>query len=648
MSYLNDNQEGSVHLLMGNEAIVRGALEAGMRVAAGYPGTPSSEIIEAFSKVARERNIYAEWSTNEKVALEVSAAASFAGLRTMCVMKQNGVNVASDFLLHLASSGTRGGMVLVACDDPGALSSVNEGESRIFARLVEVPLLEPGDLQEAKDITKWAFELSEELRNLVMVRSVTRMSHASGNVTYGKLPNTEALADFKCDGPMFDPDRGPMISMIVGAADLQHGPQQEKIRKAARLFEECPFNTYRGPEKPELLIITSSACNLYSREAVRLLGAEDRVGILKLATTWPLPPKLIMKNLARTDKVLIVEEVLPVLEEQVKILAAEMAAEIGPTRFFGKNAGNIPSVGELNPDIVIEALSSILDIPYTNVSDSFGDAARELARKAAPNRGLTFCPGCPHRASLWSIHNALELDGRKGFVCGDIGCYVFGTLPSGFSTVKTLHSMGSGTGIASGFAKLGQFGMDQPVISLCGDSTFFHAAMPALANAVHQKSPLTMVILDNNGTAMTGFQPHPGSPNNVLGEEMPAVDIEAICRAMGALVEIQDPFDIEETQEAFHRLIEHDEGAKVLILRQACALSPERRHTKNFEVEIDEEICLGENCGCNRLCTRIFGCPGIVWDKEKGVSRIDELICVGCGVCADICPAGAIKKKEVA
>nr|HOP41640.1 thiamine pyrophosphate-dependent enzyme [Geobacteraceae bacterium] len=534
MSYLNDKQEGSVHLLMGNEAIVRGALEAGMRVAAGYPGTPSSEIIEAFSKVARERNIYAEWSTNEKVAVEVSSAASFAGLRTMCVMKQNGVNVASDFLLHLASSGTRGGMVLVACDDPGALSSVNEGESRIFARLVEIPLLEPGDLQEAKDITKRAFELSEELRNLVMVRSVTRMSHASGNVTYGTLPDTTTQADFKCNGPMFDPDNGPAISMVVGAAELQHGPQQEKLRKAARLFEDCSFNTYTGPKSPELLIITSSACNLYSREAVKLLEAEDRVGILKLATTWPLPPNLIRNNLSRTDKILIVEEVLPVLEEQVKILAAEMTPEIGAKRFFGKNAGNIPSVGELNPDIVIDAISSILDIPYKTISKTFSDAVNALAQRAAPNRGLTFCPGCPHRASYWSIHNALELDGRKGFVCGDIGCYVFGTLPSGFSIVKTLHSMGSGTGIASGFAKLKQFGMDQPVISVCGDSTFFHAAMPALTNAVHHKSPLTMVILDNRGTAMTGFQPHPGSPNNVLGEEMPALDIEAICRAMGA------------------------------------------------------------------------------------------------------------------
>ncbi len=646
MSYLIDS-ENNDYLLMGNEAIARGALEGGVHVVSGYPGTPSSEIIETLSDAATERNLYVEWSINEKVALEVASAASFAGLRAMCVMKQNGVNVASDFLLHLASSGTRGGMVLVACDDPGALSSVNEGESRTFARLVEIPLLEPGDFQEAKDITKWAFELSEEIRNLVMIRSVTRMSHASGNVRYGKLPHTDAKADFRFDGPLTDPETGPVISMLVGASKLQHGPQQEKIKKAAAIFEDCPFNTYEGPEKPELLIITSSACNLYSREAVHLLNVRDRVGILKLATTWPLPPGLIKRYLSCTEQILVVEEVLPILEENIKILAAEMAHETGPKTFYGKNAGNIPSVGELNPDIVVSALSSILDVEYRTISGEFVKKAAALVETGAPARSLELCPGCPHRASLWSIHNALAMDGRNGFVCGDIGCYVVGLLPGGFNIVKTLHAMGSGSGVAGGFGKLKQFGMDQPVVAVCGDSTFFHAAMPALANAIHNNSPFTMVILDNRGTAMTGFQPHPGIPVNAKGETVPSLDIADICRAMGAKVEVRDPFDLEETRQALHHLIEHEEGTKVLLLRQACALSPERKGKQRYRMNVDEEICIGENCGCNRLCTRIFGCPGLLWDKEKGVGRINDIICVGCGVCADICPAGAIRKEEV-
>jgi indolepyruvate ferredoxin oxidoreductase alpha subunit len=648
MSFLIDEGRNIQHLLMGNEAIVRGALEAGVNVAAGYPGTPSSEIIESLSRVARDRNLYVEWSTNEKVAVEVAAAASFAGLRSLCVMKQNGVNVASDFLLHLASSGTRGGMVLVTCDDPGALSSVNEGESRLFARILEIPLLEPGDFQEAKDIIPWAFALSEKIRNVVMVRSVTRLSHGSGNVRFGPLPDRAAHAEFIFHGPLLDPETGPIISMILAAPELQHGPQQEKLKKAAGIFETCPFNAYRGPEKPELLIVTASICSLYSREAVRLLGLEDRVGILKLATTWPLPERLVKKHLAEAKQILFVEEVVPTLEDHVKVIAAEAAGEIGAKTFYGKKSGHLPSVGELNPDLVLAALSRIFPAAAGTAPVESPGGVKEIPQRFTPPRGMTFCPGCPHRASYWSIHNALALDGRGGFVCGDIGCYVMGTLPAGFSTVKTLHCMGSGSGIASGFGKLRSFGMDQPVVAVCGDSTFFHAAMPALANAIHQRSPFTMILLDNRGTAMTGFQPHPGSPTNVLGEAAPALDMEKICRAMGAKVEISDPFDLGKTREKLNRLLEYGEGAKVLILRQACALSPEKRGHRKYEVTVDAERCRGENCGCSRLCTRIFGCPGLVWDREKEVSRVDEMICAGCGVCADICPAGAIVRKEVA
>ncbi|MEW6334781.1 MAG: indolepyruvate ferredoxin oxidoreductase, partial [Thermodesulfobacteriota bacterium] len=279
MSIEKEPGEGAEVLLMGNEAIARGAMEAGVRVAAGYPGTPSSEIIETLSRSAARGALYVEWSTNEKVAMEVAAAGSFAGLRSLCVMKQNGVNVASDFLLHLTGSGTRGGMVLITCDDPGALSSVNEGESRHFARLMEIPLLEPADFQEAKEITRWAFALSEEIGCIVMVRSVTRMSHASGNVVLGALPPVKGKAEFLCDGSVTDPERGPMISAPVVE---KHRLQQERIRKAAAIFEGSPFNAYTGPDRPELLIITSSACRLYSEEALDLLGVRDRVGILKL------------------------------------------------------------------------------------------------------------------------------------------------------------------------------------------------------------------------------------------------------------------------------------------------------------------------------------------------------------------------------
>ncbi|HOW57813.1 MAG TPA: hypothetical protein PKZ12_07405, partial [Smithellaceae bacterium] len=384
-----------VVLYMGNEAIARGALEAGVNVACGYPGTPSSEVVESLSKVTTERNLYVEWSTNEKVALEVAAAASFASLRSLCVMKQNGVNVASDFLLHLTASGTRGGLVLVTCEDPGALSSVNEGESRYFARMLEIPLLEPATFQEAKDMTKWAFELSEKIHNVVMLRSVTRLSHASGNVICGRLPAKNSKAHFDYSGSMMDPLRGPVVSTPVVP---KHTIQQKKLAETANLFEKILCNYYEGPKKPELLVITSSACYLYSREAIGMLGLQKRVGILKLGSTWPLPPQLLKKHLKAAGKVLIVEEVLSFLEENVKTLYAGCAKEIGVKAFYGKNDGTIPSVGELNPDIVAAALGKIFRIKYKPVADDYAHAMQEI-EKIIPLRQQTFCAGCPHRAS---------------------------------------------------------------------------------------------------------------------------------------------------------------------------------------------------------------------------------------------------------
>jgi indolepyruvate ferredoxin oxidoreductase alpha subunit len=308
----------------------------------------------------------------------------------------------------------------------------------------------------------------------------------------------------------------------------------------------------------------------------------------------------------------------------------------------------LPTVGELNPDLTAAALAKILGVEYEAVSETYAGRASDLAAAAAPGRDLTFCPGCPHRASFWTIHNVLQMDHREGFVCGDIGCYSLAMLPSGYNTLKTLHSMGSGTGLASGFGKLERFGMAQPVLAVCGDSTFFHAVLPALVNAVHQKSNFTLIVLDNSGTAMTGFQPHPGLPVDAAGNEVPAIDIPTVCSAVGASVKVCDPFDLEQTRQTLLKLLETEDRVKVLVLKQICALSPEKKAKKMYEMKVDDSICLGEKCGCNRLCTRIFKCPGLNWDKDRRVSRIDEVICAGCGVCASICPAGAISKEEEA
>lgn len=631
---------------MGNEAIVRGALEAGVRVAAGYPGTPASEIIENLARIAKngKTDLYVEWSVNEKVALEVASSASFAGLKTMAVMKQPGLNVAADYLLHLSGSGIRGPMVLVSADDPGALSSVNEGETRPYAKLMEIPLLEPGDFQEAKDMTRWAFELSDAIKNVVLLRTVTRLSHASGTVILGDLPENGAKAFFKHDGFIIDPNEGVIMSPPV---EYKHSEQQRKLKEAATLFDASPFNTYTGPEKPELLIITSSICSLYSKEAVSLLDLKDSVGIVKLGTTWPLPPEFMKTQLARCNRIFFVEEVLPFLEEEVKIFAAEHSDTLGSKQFFGKKEGYLPMVGEMNPDKVVTALARIMDRSYAGMEPQYQQRAAVISFAGAPHREATFCPGCPHRASFWTLNTALSMDNRNGFVCGDIGCYSMAVLPAGFSTIKTLHAMGSGTGVASGFGKLGQFGMDQPVLSVCGDSTFFHSAIPPLANAIHNQSNMTLVVLDNSGTAMTGFQPHPGLEKDAMGNVAEKIDIPTVCRALGAEVRVCDPFDMAESRDLLLDLMDQH-GVKVLVMKQSCALSPEKKASKKYSVSVDETLCAGENCGCNRLCTRIFACPGLVWDKANNRSRIDEVVCAGCGFCASICPKGAIMKKEVA
>ena len=647
MSIITGKQNrGERVLMMGNEAIARGALEGGVKVVAAYPGTPSSEIPKALGDVADEMGLYVEWSTNEKVSLEVAAAGSYAGLRSLCTMKQVGVNVASDFLLHLAEYGSRAGLVLVTCEDPGSLSSTNEGDSRPYTKMMEFPLIEPGDIQEAKDMTRWAFELSETIRNVVMLRSVTRMSHASGNVIVGDLPETDVKADFKCNGGFFDQMNGPVMT-LPGTAPVQRIRQHEALEKAVACFEESPFNTYTGPGRPELLIITSSAATSYCREAVAILGIDDRVGLLKLGTTWPLPPRLMEKHLAAADRVLVVEEGTPFLEDNVKALFADRSETVGPTRFHGRADKTVPAVDELNPDVVMAALAAILNLPADAENADYRRRIAAALQDAAPERPLTFCPGCPHRASFWLLHEALTLDNRRGFICGDIGCYTLGVADGGFRAVKTVAAMGSGVGMASGFGNLQRFGMDQPIMAVCGDSTFFHAAMPGLVNAIHNQADVLMVILDNAGTAMTGFQPHPGIPIGADGKSLPALDIPSICRAMGVKVEIADPFQFDATRKTIAEMLDDAGGVRVLVLRQACALSPARKGKKEWAVSVDPDKCLADACGCNRLCTRIFKCPGLIWDPERRQTRIDEFVCVGCGVCARVCPQNAITVEKV-
>ena len=645
MSLINNRVEGERLLMMGNEAIARGALEAGVKVVAAYPGTPSSEIPTVLGEVAEEFGIYVEWSVNEKVALEVAAAGSYSGLRSLCTMKQVGVNVAADFLMHFAEYGTRAGTVLVSCEDPGALSSNDEGGSRSYCRMMEFPLLEPGDFQEAKDMAKWAFELSEAVNNVVMLRSVTRLSHASGNVTLGGLLESRPSAEFRFNGDITDQMNGPVLT-FPPFIDHQRRRQLASLEEARELFEKSPFNKYSGPEQPELLIITSSAATFYCAEAIDLLGLGDRVGLLKLGTTWPLPKRLMERHLSQCSRVLVVEENAAFMEDTVKALVGELGEKVGHKEFFGRQDGTLPLVNELNPDLVAQGLAKIFGLQYLARTQAYSERANQIAIEGAPERSLTFCPGCPHRASYWLINQAQTLENRQGFVCGDIGCYCLGVGECGFNTLKTNMAMGSGMGMASGFGKLASFGMTQPVMAVSGDSTFFHGVIPGLINAIHNESDMILVVMDNSGTAMTGFQPHPGIALSVKGNPLPALDIPRICEAMGARVEVADPFDLASAGKILGDLMEDSGGTRVLVLQRSCALGPTRKGKKDYRVYIDQEACLGDACGCNRLCTRIFKCPGLFWDPVEKKTNIDEFVCAGCGVCAQICPQNAIKLEK--
>ena len=635
MSSLAQEAPGTRQLLMGNEAIARGALEAGMQFASGYPGTPSSEIIESLARIAKEAGIYVEWSTNEKVATEAAAAASFAGLRALSAMKTAGINVALDFLAHVNYSGLGkdgGSLVIVVCDDPEGHSSGDEADSRWLASSEGIPMLEPESPEEAKEMTKWAFELSEEFKGFFLIRTSTRISLSSAPVTLGPIARMERKAHF---------DISQCISPYL--AKLHHMEVLERLAKVKKSFEKSSFNWYQGPENPELIIVSSGVGSRYSLEAIKSLNLGESVGMLKLGTLWPFPSRLIEERLSQTGQVLIVEEVDPFLETFVKKTAFESTRLSKGLKVYGKDSGHLPKTGELRPDLVLKALATLFNKEYLDRDKEYSQKANDTAAKLLIDRGVTWCAGCPHRASFWSIKKALQKDGRAGFLTGDIGCYTLDVFPAGDKVTKALHAMGSGAGLATGYGHLDRFGSEQPVIAVCGDSTFYHASIPALLNAIHNKSNMVMVVLDNKATAMTGFQSHPGTNFDAMGNAAPAIDLASFCQSLGCHVVVTDPFDIKGTTNKLLQLLKED-GVKVMVMQRKCELVRMREERSYpYTVWVDIEKCRGEDCG---FCTKTFKCPALPWDIETGKPQINKAVCSACGVCADICPFGAIIREE--
>ncbi len=610
MKELLEDESGKKILLLGNEAIVRGALEAGIGHGSTYPGTPSSEIGNTFEKIAKEYGMYFEYSANEKVAMETAAAAAASGVRSMAWMKHVGVNVASDALMTLMYSGVRAGMVIVAAGDPSMHSSQNEQDTRFYSQLGNIPMLEPTTPQEAKEMVKYGFELSEELELPVLIRTTTRVNHARGVVTFDDLQEADGDGHFEKDPARF---------VAVPQNSVRNHPKLlERMERAEKITEKSEYTYSIGVENPELHVISSGAGFNYIREAKEEFDLP--ISILKLGMTNPLPIDTVKDFIEDAERLLVVEELEPFLEEKVKALAKEVNPSLD---VYGKKSGHFSRLYEYNPDRIKDALSDLMEFERK-------EEPLETEEHDLPIRPPSLCPGCPHRATYYAVKKALG--DREGVFSSDIGCYTLG-VQDPLNTADYLLCMGSSVGAAGGFSK----NTDQQVFAFLGDSTFFHSGLPALVSGVYNQHDFVYVIMDNRTTAMTGHQPHPGTGKTGMGDPAPMLSIEDLARGAGVeFVETIDPYDIEKTIEVFERAIEHD-GISVVIPKHPCALI-EQREVRWEPYQIDQEEC--KQC---HICTDRFGCIALV--REGDEVMINETLCVGCGQCAQVCPFDAIKQE---
>ena len=611
MHKLLEDFPGKEVLLLGNEAIARGALEAGVAFATCYPGTPSSEIPEQFFKISQETDLYFEYSTNEKVALEVGAGAAVSGLRTMVTMKHVGLNVAADPLMTLAYEGVKGGMVIVNADDPSLFSSQNEQDNRYYARLSSLPMLEPTSVQEMKDICLSAFDLSEELALPVILRTTTRLNHIRGSVKLGELRPVKSKAIFK---------KNPFHWVAVPAVSRKlHKLLLEKFDQAAGKSEQSSYNEIIGNGKWGL--VTNGVSLNYVRDAVVDLDITDKVSILKLGFSWPLPKNLCSKFLKQVEKVLVVEELEPIMENDLKAIAQENGLTL-PIK--GKGTGDLSRYLEYDPGMVRNAIAQFFGVDYKAPTMIDTSGLPQL-----PARPPNLCAGCPHRATYYAVK---QVFGPDAIHPTDIGCYTLGLLPP-ISMADFLICMGSSVSSSCGFSRA----TDQKVVSFIGDSTFFHSGITGLINAVHNNHKFTLVILDNGTTAMTGHQPHPGVDTEPMGVERTKISIEDVVRGCGVKnVHIVRPFQVNKTIEAIKASMEYD-GISVIISRELCPLFAraigQRKRARRFYVNPNR-------CKDHRICIKQLACPAMFLEAEH--VSISKNLCIGCSVCAQICTENAI------
>ena len=590
----------SLSLLSGNEAIARGAFEAGVKVAAAYPGTPSTEILEY---LAEYDGPHAEWAPNEKVAVEVALGASMAGARALAAMKHVGVNVAADPIFTASYTGVKGGLVIVTADDPEMHSSQNEQDNRHYAVAAKIPMLEPSDSAEAKAYTKLAFALSERFDTPVFLRTTTRVSHATGIVPLGGVESPVVPLGF-----VEDPAKWVMLPVN---ARRRHMVVEERMRALREFAETFEGNRIEWGER-SVGIVTAGVAYQYVREAF------PDASVLKLGLAHPLPERLIREFAAGVKRLIVVEELDPVIETHVKALGIQVE---------GKD--RIPLLGELNPRIVRQSIS--------------GEAAPVREPETVPNRPPNLCAGCPHRSLFFALNKC------KVTVAGDIGCYTLSALPP-LKSMDTCISMGASIGNAFGMEKALGDAARGKVVAVIGDSTFVHSGITGLINIVYNRGFSTVVILDNGTTAMTGAQDHPGTGKTLQAQATHRLDLAALCRAIGVEhVYTVNPHDQEETEAVLRREIDRD-APSVVIAQASCVLLPEHRAEPRPTFEVVEELCNGCKA-CGKL-----GCPAIEWipltaeaavaagkkPTQKGMVRINRLMCDGCSLCPEVCKMRAM------
>jgi indolepyruvate ferredoxin oxidoreductase alpha subunit len=650
------DEPGMRVLLMGNEAIARGAIEGGVEVSASYPGTPASEIMETLIAAAKDLGFYAEWSVNEKVAFEIAAGAALSNVRSICPMKNAGLNWCMDMLTTMVYGGVRAGMVIVVADDPGARTSSNEQDQRFAASWAEIPCLEPSNQQEAKDMVRDAFEISEETELPVMVRSVARVSHSLGDVTFDKMPPRRKQAVFDKHWKL------PFRWNVYGppSTHSKHVWLHTRLPTVKRLSERSRYNFLRLRKGAKMGIIASGVGAAYVTEALRWLGLESSFSLLKIGMSYPLSERKVSRLLQSSCRILVVEDGEAFVENQVRIIAKDIAPDV---KIQGKTRSNalFEPYGELDADLVASVVAKFAGTRWRRVA-----AARKKSKEEASNlvvpRSSAFCAGCPHIGTYWGLRMALHrVGGRVPVIHGDIGCYemagygVFAKdlkpshsinsvrypTDSPYEMLDSLYVMGAGIGLAQGAYHAGY--MDGKIVAVAGDSTFFHACLPGLVNAVYNKAKLTFVIFDNRWTAMTGHQPHPGTGITALGEPARRGSIEDICRALGVeYVKVVDAYKPREIQNTLVEALQQP-SVSVVISRGECAQIWQRSKRRQGAVITPFEVDLEKCYGC-RLCVQI-GCPAITFDPDAKKAGVDGLLCTGCELCAMVCPFKALNKS---